>query len=179
MNGLKVVRRIGKGFSSEIFLIEIGGKNFALKKEKPKSPRIDMVKKEAENLLLANSFGIGPKLFGFDLQNRELLIEYIDGYTFNEWLFKHAPTKKQLEKFFKELFLQAKKLDSIGLDHGQLGGKGKNILVKKNGFSPVIIDFEKASQHRRCHNASQLESLVFKSRYSSITKKVKEILSRE
>lgn len=174
---MKTLAKIGKGYSSEIFLVEINGKKFALKKERQKSPRIDMVKKEAESLLLANSAGIGPRLFAFDLEKKELLLEYIDSFTFSEWLFKHNPSKKRLQKFLSGLFSQAKKLDEIGLDHGQLAGKGKNILVKKRGFSPAIIDFEKASTKRKCHNVSQLKSLVYRSKHSAITKKIAEILS--
>jgi len=176
MHKLQIVAKIAKGYSSEIFLVKIDGKDFVLKREKQKSPRIEMAKKEAANLLLANSLGIGPKLFAFDLEKREIIMEYIDSFTFNEWLFKRGPSKKQLEKFIFSLFKQAKKLDEAGLDHGQLAGKGKNILVRKKGLSPVIIDFEKASQSRKCHNVSQLQSFLYNSKHSAITKKVKEIL---
>ena len=177
MNGLKVVQRIGKGYSSEIFLVEFQGKKFVIKKERAKSPRVEMVKKEVENLLLANSAGIGPKLFAFDFENKAILMEHVEAITFNEWLFRHNPEKKQLKKFIQRLFFQAKKLDKIGLDHGQLAGRGKNILVRKKDFMPVIIDFEKASAKRKCHNVSQLESLFYWSKHSAITKRVAEILS--
>ena len=175
---MHAIQRIGKGYSSEIFLVKISGKKFVLKKEKAKSPRVDMVKKEAENLLLANSLGIGPKLFAFDLEQKEILMEFVDSFTFNEWMFKKNPTKKQLKKFIQKLFSQAKKLDKIGLDHGQLAGKGKNILVRKKDFLPVIIDFEKASTKRKVHNVSQLESFFYRSRHSAIAKRVAEILNR-
>ena len=65
-------------------------------------------------------------------------------------------------------------MDEIGLDHGQLAGKGRNILVRKN--RPVIIDFEKASQVRKPGNFSQLKSFLFLNPHSSISGKVKEIL---
>jgi predicted Ser/Thr protein kinase len=76
------------------------------------------------------------------------------------------------------LFRQAKKLDAIGLDHGQLGGKGKNILVKKNG-KPIIIDFEKASDHRRVHNQTQLEAFLFKNPHSGIAKRIRALLGKD
>ncbi len=171
------IEKIAKGYSSEIFLVRIGRKKFVLKKEKAKSPRIDMAKKEAVNLFLANSVDVGPKLFAFDLEKHEILMEFVDSFTFNDWLFNHNPSKKKLKKFIKTLFQQAKKLDNIGLDHGQLAGKGKNILVRKKDLLPVIVDFEKASQNRKCHNVSQLESFLYNSKHSAITKKVKEFLS--
>ena len=174
---MKTIKKIGKGYSSEIFLVEDKGKKLVLKKEKTKSPRIDMVEKECKNLYLANSVGIGPMLFAYDLENRVILMEFVDAFTFNEWLFKHTPNRLELHAFLHELFSQARQLDKIGLDHGQLAGKGKNILVRKADLAPVIIDFEKASSNRKCHNVSQLESFLYRSKRSAITKKVAEILT--
>ncbi|MFH1696416.1 MAG: hypothetical protein ABH854_00725, partial [Candidatus Diapherotrites archaeon] len=83
-----------------------------------------------------------------------------------------------LHNFLDKLFAQAKKLDEAGLDHGQLAGKGKNILVRKKGknYEPIIIDFEKASAVRRVHNSNQLESFLMKPKHGGFAKKVNEIL---
>ncbi|PIN98510.1 MAG: hypothetical protein COT90_03990 [Candidatus Diapherotrites archaeon CG10_big_fil_rev_8_21_14_0_10_31_34] len=174
---LKLERKIAKGFSSEVFLVKKGKKEFALKIEKLKSRREEMAEREVENLRKANEIGVGPKLYAFDLEKRIILMEFIKGKTFSKWLFglkKNKENKKKLEKFISELFLQAEKMDKLGLDHGQLAGRGVNILVKRN--KPVIIDFEKASQKRRCHNKTVLESFLLKNPFSEITKKVKQIL---
>ncbi|MBU2477013.1 hypothetical protein KKG83_06090 [Candidatus Micrarchaeota archaeon] len=175
--GLKLDKKIAKGHSSEVFLVKKGKKSFALKIEKVKSTRKDMAEREVENLLKANSISVGPKLYDFDLKKRIILMEYIKGKTFSSWLFglkKNKENKKKLKKFTEELFLQAEKMDKAGLDHGQLAGRGVNILVKKN--LPVIIDFEKASQKRKTHNKTVLESFLLKNPHSEITRKVKEIL---
>ncbi|MEW6295196.1 MAG: RIO1 family regulatory kinase/ATPase [Candidatus Diapherotrites archaeon] len=172
--GLHLIKKISKGHSSEVFLVEDSKKKkFALKIEKKTSTRYRMAEREAENLKLANSFSIGPKLIDFDLSKRIILMEFIEGKTFSEWLFKENPSRKTLKKFIGKLLLQARKLDGLGLDHGQLAGKGKNILVRKN--LPVIIDFEKASRDRKCHNFNQLHSFLFRNPNSAITKKVKKI----
>src|SRR3989344_2467839 len=156
---LKIIEKISKGYSSEIFLLKNSkGKKFALKLEKSKSTRKNMVFKESTNLGLANSVSIGPKLYAFDEENKFLVMEFIEGKRFSDWIKEKIP-KKILLKFLKNLFFQAKKLDKAGLDHGQLAGKGRNILVRKS--LPIIIDFEKASQTRRVHNVSQIKSLVF------------------
>lgn len=174
-NSLELIEKISKGHSSEVFLVQNSkGEKFALKIEKEKSPRKEMVEREVQNLKLANSVSVGPKLVSFDKEKKIILIEFIDGKTFSEWLFESSPNRKILEAFLKELFSQAKKLDEIGLDHGQLAGKGKNILVRNN--HPVIIDFEKASTNRRVHNLTQLDSFIYRNPNSAITKKVKEIL---
>jgi len=172
---LKIAGKISKGYSSEVFLVQDRkGKKFALKVEKGKSPRRDFLRKETENLKAANSINVGPKLIDYDSESKAVLMEFIEGVTFEKYLFETNVSKKQLHKFISELLKQAKKMDEIGLDHGQLAGKGRNILVRKN--RPVIIDFEKASQVRKPGNFSQLKSFLFLNPHSSISGKVKEIL---
>lgn len=175
---LEIVEKISKGYSSDIFLLKNNkGKKFALKLEKSKSTRTNMVFKESSNLELANSLSIGPKLFAFDEKNKFLVMEFIDGKRFCDWLIEKNSDKKISKKiminFLNNLFTQAKKLDKAGLDHGQLGGKAKNILVRKN--LPVIIDFEKSSQVRRTHNAAQIKSLIFFNKEGFVAKKILEI----
>lgn len=173
-NRLQVVKQISKGYSSRIFLVKnSSGKEFALKIEKEKSRRVEMAEKEASNLQKANFAGVGPRLCSFDSENRCILMEFIEGRTFSEWLFSN-PSKKGLEEFLEQLFEQATNLDSVGLSHGQLAGKGKNILVRKG--KPVIIDFEKASQNRRARNVYQLLSFLFLNKHSAIAKKINEIV---
>ena len=136
-----------------------------------------MAEREVENLKKANEIGVGPKLFEFDLEKRIILMEFIKGKTFSKWLFglkKNKENKKKLKEFIDQLFVQAEKMDEIHLDHGQLAGRGVNILVRKN--LPVIIDFEKASSNRKCHNKAVLKSFLLKNPNSQTTRKVKEIL---
>jgi len=174
-HGLKKGKRIAKGWSSFIYeCTDSKGKKFALKVEHGKCPRKGMAKREAEFLKLANSFSIGPKLVDFDSEAEAILMEFIDGVPFSEWLFEHNPSRKQLEKFIDLLFKQARALDKAGLDHGQLAGRGTNILVRNRGNKPVIIDFEKASTNRKCHNEKVIESFLFKSPYSAFVKKIRE-----
>ena len=181
-NSLALLGKISKGYSSEIFLAENSkGQRLAMKVEKSKSPRRHMVQKEAAHLKIANEAGIGPKLVSFDVENRIILMEFIDGITFGKWMLDSQPSKKILKKFIAALFQQAKKLDEIGLDHGQLAGKGSNILVRKKGpgFEPVIIDFEKSSIVRKCKNARQLEGMLFYNKHSVIAEKIRQILGKE
>ncbi|MBU0635461.1 hypothetical protein KKE06_00355 [Candidatus Micrarchaeota archaeon] len=174
-NDLTFVERISKGFSAEVFKVKNKkGRVMALKIEKPKSPRQNMVIKERLFLEKANAIGIGPKLLDCDEENRVVLLEFISGKPFGQWIFE-TNSKKQVQTVTANLLKQAKKLDSLGLDHGQLAVKGKNILVQSNA-KPVIIDFEKASLTRGTHNQTQLESFLFKNPHSRITKRVKELI---
>ncbi|MFA4907689.1 MAG: RIO1 family regulatory kinase/ATPase [archaeon] len=172
---LRQERKLAKGWSSEVWLCSgARGKKSALKIEKDKSPRLAMAERETENLKLANSIGVGPKLLGFDLKRRCVQLEFVEGKTLSKWVFE-CKSKVKLRKMLDTLFAQAKKLDEIGLSHGQLGGKGKNVLVTRSG-KPVIIDFEKASSARGARNANQLRAMLFLNPNSALAKKVKEIL---
>lgn len=167
--------RISKGYSSEIYLVKgANGERYALKIEKAKSPRQDMAQKESSNLKLANSLGIGPRLIDYDLKKGIILMEYISGPTFRDWLFGHKPKKQELQAFITALLKQAEVLDKACLSHGQLAGKGTNILVRN--CKPVIIDFEKASQNRKCHNLNQLRSFLFENKHSAIVKEIEKIM---
>lgn len=176
---LETVSKLGRGYCSEVYLVQNDRKKkFALKIERDDSPRREFVRKESEFLQAANQVRVGPKLVKTDFENQAVLMEFIDGKPFYEWLFEPKRTKIQVKKTVKALLAQAKRLDSIGLDHGQLAGKGKNILVKKNG-SPVIIDFEKASLVRKPHNATTLQSFLFQNPNSAIAKKIRKMTGQK
>ena|SRR3989344_1540356 len=170
-NNLILGERISKGRSSEVFLVFRKKEKLALKIERDLSTRIDMAGKEKENLIKANKKGIAPKFFKADLKNRIILFEFIQGTTFDKWL-ESNPSKKDLKKFIELLFVQAKKLDEIGLDHGQLAGRGRNILVRLPEKVPVIIDFEKASSKRKAHNEKVLIDFLNLNPNSKIAEKV-------
>lgn len=174
---LCLLGQLGKGHSSRIFLLQNAkGKKFVAKIERQDSTRFRMAERESENLSLTNSIGIGPRLFAADLKKRIVLMEFIEGSTFAEWLFSN-PGKKELREFIKGLLAQAKALDKIGLDHGQLAGKGKNILMRSG--KPVILDFEKASSQRKCHNLNTIQAFLFKNPHGAVAKKIREILGEK
>jgi len=157
---LEVKEFIARGHSARIFLVQRGKKKFVAKLERDDSPRKNMLEKEAFYLKLANSVRVGPKLIAYDFHFRVLIMEFSNGETLNAWL-KGKRTRKEVKKFFDELLKQAERLDELGLDHGQLAGRGVNILVSKGkNPKPVIIDFEKASTERKVHNRAVLEAFM-------------------
>ncbi|MBS3061594.1 MAG: hypothetical protein J4215_03360 [Candidatus Diapherotrites archaeon] len=176
---LTAVEKISRGFSAEIYLVQTQtGKKRALKIERDDSPRRDFIYKESEYLKMANHVQVGPKLIDADYENRVVLMTFVDGIPFGKWALEKTTTKTKLNRCIQSLLKQADQLDRIGLDHGQLAGKGKNILVTKTG-QPVIIDFEKASPVRKPHNRGQIESFLFKNPHSFLVKTVKEKTGRE
>jgi len=184
-HNLALTSKISKGYSSEIYKVQNPSKHekkqfFALKIEKQKSPRKAMVEREAQNLKLANSLGIGPKLIHIDMERRIILMEFIEGITLNEFLSAN-PKKEELKLVLKRLFIQAHTLDKASLSHGQLGGKLANILVREGTNQtqePVIIDFEKASTARKPNNVLQLTGMLILNQRSASAKKIKQILKQ-
>ncbi|MDO8427820.1 MAG: RIO1 family regulatory kinase/ATPase [Candidatus Diapherotrites archaeon] len=175
---LTLVKPLAKGWSSWIYLVK-NKKNqeIVLKVERSDSPRNQMCLREFENLKLANTIGIGPKVIGLDLEKKIIQMEYISGVTFDVWILDEKHSKKEIQEVVEKLLKQAQALDTLKLDHGQLGGKARNIIVQKKGkkFAPIIIDFEKASTKRKTHNLNQLKAFLFQNPKGAIAKKIKEL----
>ena len=173
--GLALEKPLAKGYSSIVYLVRgKAGEPFALKAEKDKSTRRFMVEQEAACLSLVNRTGVGPRLVDFDKESKCLLLEFIEGQTFDRFLDSN-PSKAALQTAIGSLQEQAKAMDEIGVDHGQLAGRGRNILVKPD-HSVCVLDFEKASYVRKCHNASTVEAFLFRNKGSVVARKVAAIL---
>jgi putative serine/threonine protein kinase len=180
------IRRLAKGWSSYVWLVLLtNGKKVVLKEVREKSPRKNLAEREGNFLKLANSVGVGPKLIEANLKKNYILMEYIEGDCFRDWIFEEKNiSKKQLYFFIKELYKQLLLLDSVQLSHNQLQ-VGKNILVKtkilsgKKVFFPIIIDFEKSTLKQKTKNIGQIESFLFYNPNSAIAKKVRKILCLE
>ena len=68
---------------------------------------------------------------------------------------------------------QCRKLDLIGVDHGQLSNLRKHVIIE--GETPYIIDFESASQNRTMKNVTTAAQFLFIG--SSVAPRIKRILS--
>lgn len=181
--GLEVECLLSKGYSAEVFqAIHVeSGRVMAVKVERDKSRRNHAMEKEALHLAAANQLEIGPTLYGFDPDRRIVIMELISGTSFEKFVLDENPSKLELLRVIRLLLQQAKKLDQAGIAHGQLGGRGTNILVKKekNHFVPVLIDFEKASQTRKCHNVSQLHALLLRNPRARLAQAIREKIGRK
>ncbi len=157
--GYRIVSLIARGKSAGVWLVERNGKKFAAKCEHEKSYRKQMLEREVLQLKMANEAGVGPALIDSCAEARIIVMQFIDGVTLHAFIAQ-CEDKKLMLRVVKELFAQAKKLDDVGIDHGQLGGKLANILVDKKK-RVWIIDFEKASYVRKTHNTAQLKHALF------------------
>jgi len=146
---------LGKGCVSLTIKTLFKGKVCVLKIRRVDANRSNLML-EANYLSLANSVNVGPKLF---LSSKNFIImEYIDGINLPDWI-KRVNSKKRLREVILNLLNQGYKLDSIGLDHGELSNPSKHVLVTDN--LPFIIDFESASTKRRVKNVTSLTQYLF------------------
>lgn len=185
MNYTKI-KKISKGWSSYIWLVKDEKNKLFIRKEvREKSNRTNLGEREGQMLATANSVFVGPKLIKADIKNNFVIMQYIKGGKFLDFVISKKfdeISKKEIYEFLKELYYQCLKLDEIGLAHTQLQ-VGKNILVtnKNKKIFPVIIDFEKASIRTdgKSKNVGQIESFLFYNPHSFVAKRIREKLNLE
>ena len=128
----------------------------ALKIRRLDADRADLIR-EARLLRRANSVDVGPKLFS--ATKNFILMELVEGDPLYEWLVK-TEDKRAIAEVIVDLLEQCFRLDSIGLDHGELSDARKHVIVT-SGNRPVVLDFESASDSRRPSNLTSICSFLF------------------
>lgn len=165
VEGLKV---LGKGHVSIVVKAIKGDEVYALKIRRIDADRVSFWD-EAKKLRMANEVGVGPKLER--VSDNFLLIELVEGEYFSEWIEALSPgDPERLRGILRRLLKKARKLDEIGLDHGELSRAHRHIII--SGGEPRLIDFESASTERRVSNVTSLTQYLF------INRRVRRLISR-
>ena len=161
---------LGKGFVGIVVIAHLGGERVALKIRRVDADRVGL-EYEAQMLAKANSVQVGPKLVG--VSRNFLLMQLVDGCLLPRWLDAHKETK-QVRGVLGEVLAQCWRLDSIGLDHGELSKAPKHIIIDKQ-HKPFLVDFETASVDRKPANVTSACQFLFAS-YGAVAKSVAEVL---
>ena len=160
--GNKVIMNVpvlGKGYVGIVLLAVLkDGRKAALK-----ICRTDVEKEriihEARMLQIANSVNVGPRLLGYT--DNLLIMEYIEGDLLPEWVRKlKKEDAPRLHSVLRDILEQCWRLDSVGLDHGELSRADKHIIID-NEDKAHIIDFEEASDRRRTANVTSITQYLF------------------
>jgi len=142
---------LGIGTVSVVVKSEAGGEVFALKIRRTDANRPRM-REEFDLTRLANRIGIGARAVS---HSRDfLLLEYLDYVELHAW-FKslRGPARRgTAREILHRVLNQCRKLDIMGLDHGQLSNLRKHVVVVND--LPYIIDFESASMNRTPKNVT-------------------------
>lgn len=147
---------LGKGCVGVVVIAYVRRGKAAMKIRRVDADR-SMMQREAEMLKMANSVGVGPRLLG--VSKNLLLMQFIDGDVLPKWLEKRI-SKTQVKAVLRSILEQCRKLDEIGLDHGELSHAPKHVIIDKAG-KPFIVDFETASVSRRPSNVTSICQFLF------------------
>ena len=149
---------LGLGTVGVVVRARVGEDVRALKIRRTDANRPDM-DEEARVATLANNLGIGPTVFGHtkDLMLMKLL-NYVE---LEEWLrgLTGQGTRKAARTMIHSLLNQCRKLDIMGIDHGQLSNLRKHAVVAEG--VPWIMDFESAGTARKPKNVTTAAQYLF------------------
>jgi len=158
---------LGKGCVSIVVKAVIDNRTVALKIRRLDADRESM-EREAKFLNIANSVDVGPKLVA--VSKNFLAMQHADGEKMIDWI-KRDLEEQQVRSVTRQVLEQCFRLDTVGLDHGELSNLNKHVIVGENA---TIIDFESASSGRRVANVTAATQCLFIG--SAIARKVRSVL---
>lgn len=163
VDGLRV---LGKGCDSIVVKALMNNALVALKIRRVDS-HVKTLIVEGENQRLANSVGVGAKVHCFS--EDFIVMDLVEGQHIDEFI--RLATETEVKKVVTELLKQCRKLDVLGLDHGELSRAHRHVIVRPC-LEPVIMDFGSSSRSRRPANVSSLFSYLFlsKTELSTLTR---------
>jgi putative serine/threonine protein kinase len=161
---------LGKGFVGIVVAAHLDEQRVALKIRRVDASRLGL-QHEAQMLAKANAVQVGPKLIG--VSRNFLLMQLIDGATLPEWLDADKE-QAHVRGVVNDVLEQCWRLDSAGLDHGELSKAPKHIIVDKHR-KPWIVDFESASVNRKPANVTSVCQFFFTS-LGGVARAVAEVL---
>jgi putative serine/threonine protein kinase len=168
---------LGLGTVSAVVKAEMGGQVVALKVRRTDANRPSM-ENEVRLTAFANRLGIGPAVIGW---SKDLLaLKLLEGLEVHEWFrsLKGPGSRARARSMLHRLLNQCRKLDIMGLDHGELSDLRKHVIVV--GDEPWIIDFESGGTGRRSRNVtSAAQYLLVGGRVSPAVRRTLGIRSRE
>ena len=164
VDGLRV---LGKGCDSIVVKALADGALVALKIRRVDS-HVKALIIEGQNQALANSVGVGAKVHRFS--EDFIVMDLVEGQHID--VFVRLASEVEVRKVVVDLLKQCRRLDVIGLDHGELSRAHRHVIVKPC-LEPVIMDFGSSSRSRRPANVSSLFSYLFlsKTELSSIVRR--------
>ncbi len=149
---------IGKGCDSLVVKALLKDRVIALKIRRVDS-HVKTLLPEGENQKIANGVNVGAKVYAFS--EDFIAMELIEGIHID--VFIRQASQELIAVVIRDLLEQCRRLDLIGLDHGELSRAHKHIIVTTQA-KPVIIDFSSSSKQRRPSNVSSVFSFLFLSK---------------
>ncbi|WP_457612953.1 serine/threonine protein kinase [Methanocaldococcus sp.] len=151
--GVEITDVLGKGHRGIVFKGRFKDKDVAIKIPRVDSPKNTIIH-EAEVLRRIESYQISPRVYDYD--SDYLIMDYIDGEELKSAISKLDD--KSLLKVVEDILKISIKLDTLGVEHGEIQG-GRHFLIE--GKRTYIIDFDKARIKKTTKNFTEAVSLLF------------------
>lgn len=150
---------LGKGGVSIVLTAHTKKGLVALKARRTDANRVSM-DHEVEMLRKANTVNVGPEFYG--ATKNFITMELIYGPWLPDWIktLKGNGRAQRIRVCLHKILEDCWKLDSIGLDHGELSRATKHVIIERDN-SPRLIDFETASTIRRPANVTSIAQYLF------------------
>ncbi|MDG6951375.1 MAG: serine/threonine protein kinase [Nitrososphaerota archaeon] len=134
------------------------GGECALKIRRTDANRHDM-EEEARLTRLANRIGVGPPVYAHTKD--VIMMKLLEYEEVGDWLkrLKGPGRRENVRRVVHALLNQCRKLDIMGIDHGQLSNLRKHAVIA--GGVPWIIDFESAGTARKPRNVTTAAQYLF------------------
>ena len=149
---------LGLGTVGVVVKARVGGNVRALKIRRTDANRPDM-EQEVRVTSMANRLGIGPTVYGHTKDF--VLMRLLDYVELEDWLrgLRGHGTREAARTMVHSILNQCRKLDIMGIDHGQLSNLRKHAVVAEG--VPWIIDFESAGTIRKPKNVTTAAQYLF------------------
>lgn len=154
---------LGKGHAGIVVRAMFNGREVALKCRRTDVDR--SMEYEARILGRVNEVGLGPRLYGFS--EDFIVMELIDGLYFGDWVRKNLGDLGKVRAYILGIIDIAYRLDSAGVDHGELTKIRRHYIV--TGEGPRVIDFDSGSLGRAPQNLTcTVQSLFLHTSFSKM-----------
>lgn len=142
---------MGLGTVSVVVRATVKGNEQALKIRRCDANRKSMLD-EYKLTQTANQIGVGA--YASAAARDFMVIQLVEGEDIDDHLrgIKGVGTRGRVREIIHRLLNQCRKLDLVGLDHGQLSDLRKHVIMA--GDEPYIIDFESSSRGRSSKNVT-------------------------
>ncbi len=155
IDGWRVLKELGNGGFAVVYLVEKNGQRRALKVARRRQASgddrqtHDRVMREVTVLLMLMEQGGHPNIIkthghGYtETGNVYLVLDYVDGWTLDEWKVKKHPTFREILRVIAKIAAALVYMHGLGILHRDL--KLPNVLIRKSDGEPIIIDFSCAT----------------------------------
>ena len=149
---------LGLGTVGIVVKVTAHGRLCALKIRRTDANRPDM-EDEVRIAKMANRIGVGPDVYAHSKEM--ILMKLLESQEISDWLrsLRGRGTRVVVREMVHSLLNQCRKLDIMGIDHGQLSNLRKHAVIAEG--IPWIIDFESASTVRKPRNVTAALQCLF------------------